>query len=48
MKGRIKDGQFAGEYPSGPYEIHYEIELEQGQSFLAKEIDLERVSGENK
>ncbi len=44
MTGKISDGQFMGGFPSGSYEVVYEIELEEGFAFLAKEMDLEKLS----
>jgi hypothetical protein len=42
-QGTIRGGQFVGGFPGGAYEIHYEIEQEEGFVFLAGEIDLEKV-----
>jgi hypothetical protein len=43
MVGKISDGQFSGGFPSGCYQIVYEIELEEGLAFLATEMDLEKL-----
>lgn len=43
MVGKISDGQFSGGFPSGCYQVVYEIELGDGLAFLATEMDLEKL-----
>ena len=42
--GIIKDGWFEGEYPSGSYQVWYEIETQDSQLFTANEMELEKIS----
>lgn len=44
MRGIIKDGWFEGEYPSGSYQVWYEIETQDSQFFTANEMELEKIS----
>lgn len=43
MSGIIKDGWFEGEYPSGSYQVWYEIETQDSQLFTAAQIQLEKI-----
>jgi hypothetical protein len=38
IMGKISDGEFTGGFPSGWYQVVYEIELEEGFAFHAKEM----------
>ena len=42
--GIIKAGWFEGEYPSGSYQVWYEIETQDSQLFTANEMELEKIS----
>jgi hypothetical protein len=44
MAGTIKDGCFQGKYPSGPYAIRYEIEIQDSQMFSADQMELEKIT----
>jgi hypothetical protein len=44
MSGIIKDGWFEGEYPSGSYQVWYEIETQDSQLFSVNEMELEKMS----
>ena len=44
MSGIIKAGWFEGEYPSGSYQVWYEIESQDSQLFTANEMELEKIS----
>jgi hypothetical protein len=43
VSGIIKDGWFEGEYPSGAYQVWYEIETQDSQLFTANEMELEKI-----
>jgi hypothetical protein len=44
ISGIIKDGWFEGEYPSGSYQVWYEIETQDSQLFSVNEMELEKMS----
>jgi len=46
MSGIIKDGWFEGEYPSGSYQVWYEIETQDSQLFTANEMELEKIGAD--
>jgi hypothetical protein len=46
MSGIIKAGWFEGEYPSGSYQVWYEIESQDSQLFTANEMELEKISAD--
>jgi hypothetical protein len=46
VSGIIRDGWFEGEYPSGSYQVWYEIESRDSQLFTANEMELEKIGGD--